>query len=147
VPSITELHLTIGDGFGAHTVSALVTGVLTFGRCDVGRVYRLAITLFGEDLPGDNLPLTDATGDDLLYAFRWGLAKLPYRQITVGAPGPQPLHELAAVGGGALDEDRGGVQSHAFASIPRGDEVYATATLSGAPLTVKSNVERFGGFV
>jgi len=147
MPSITKLHLTISNGPGGHTTSALVTGVLGFDRCDVGRSYRLAIALFGEDLPGDNLPLADAPGDDELFAFRWGLAKVPYKLITVGAPGPQPLHELAVVGGGALDEDSGGVQSHVVASLPRGDEVYAKATLSGAPLTVKSNVARFGGLV
>jgi hypothetical protein len=147
MPSITELHLTISNAFGAHTASALVTGVLTFDRCDVGRSYRLAITLFGEDLPGDDLPLADAPGDDALYAFRWGLSRVPYKLITVGAPGPQPLHELAAVSGEALNEDSGAVPTQVVGSLPRGDEVYAKATLSGAPLTVKSNVERFGGFV
>jgi hypothetical protein len=147
MPSITKLHLTISSGPGAHTRSALVTGLLGFDRCDVGRAYRLAITLFGEDLPGDNLPPGDAAGDDALYAFRWGLAKVPYKLITVGAPGTQPLHELAAVGGGALDEDGGGVPTQVVGTLPRGDEVYAQATLTGAPLAVKSNVERFGGFV
>jgi hypothetical protein len=148
MPTITNLTLQVTDDAPpATTRTAKVTGTLGFDATDVGKPFRLAIALMGEDTPGDNLPPADSAADDELYTFMFGLLQ-PYKAIVVPANAAVALSESRTLPASKLDEDAGTVM---FNNLPpafkRRDEVYARVTVSGAPVTQRSNVEKFGGVV
>ena len=145
--SVSNVTLAIANGSSSLMKSATVSGTLTFDASDVGKKYHLAIALVGEDKSGDTLPSTDPVGDDEIYAFTWGLllAKKPYKVITVAAAGSQPFTETRSVNAVKLDEDPGKLLPNGEVDIntplpglPLRDEVYARATLSGAPVSARS---------
>src|SRR5687768_10530533 len=108
--SLSNIALALANGPTSATRNVTVTGTMNFDAGDVGQTYRLAITVLGEDKPGDSLPAGDAPGDDQLYQFKWGgnlLSQKPYRQITVAAAGLQAFTETRPVLGETLDEDTG----------------------------------------
>jgi hypothetical protein len=148
MPTITNLTLEVTDDAApATTRTAKVTGTLGFDAADAGKTYRVAIALLGEDTPDDNLPATDSGADDELYTFMFGFLK-PYKTVVVPANATVALSESRTLPASKLDEDSGKVMFNnhppAFA---RRDEVYARVTVSGAPVTQRSNVEKFGGAV
>ncbi len=145
--SVSNVTMSVA-GASAITSNVTVNGTLTFDASDVGKTYHLAITLVGEDPVGDKLPSGDPVGDDDVYAFTWGplpMFKKPYRAITVTAPGTQTFSETRALNSSKLDEDAGLVPVNyrpdintPLPGIPRRDEMYARAMLSGAPVSARS---------
>jgi hypothetical protein len=146
--SISNVTMSIATGTSSIARSVTVNGTLTFDASDVGRTYRLAIALVGEDKSGDKLPASDPVGDDDIYDFKWGIVPLlikPYKSITVAAPGTQTFSETRSVNNVKLDEDTGTVPVNYEPDIntplpgfPRRDEVYARATLGMAPVSARS---------
>lgn len=142
--SITNASIALGDVVNGKR-DVTVAGALEFDAGDVGKTYRLEIKVFGEDKSGDNLPSGDAAGDDLLYTYSWPgpLLPRPFKSITVAAAGNINFSEKRTLDSTKFDEDAG-TAIVGWADIntpilmPRKDEVYATATLSGAPSTVKT---------
>lgn len=144
MPTLNTPTLTLGTTDN-NKRDATVAGSITFDAGDVGKTFRLEIKLYGEDKSGDNLPSGDAVGDDLLYTYKFGSSffQLPYKTLTVGAAGSVNFSEKRSVAAGTLDEDPG-QKVVGWADIntpilmPRQDEVYASVTISGAPVTKKS---------
>lgn len=140
--SLSNISLSTGAGNNADTSTVTVTGTMNFDASEVGKSYRLEIKIFGEDKAGDNLPAGDAVGDDELYTFRWNVL-FPYRTIQVTAAGAKTFSETRTISSATLDEDSGKVKIgdadiNTPVFSPRGDEFYARAVLSGAPVTAKS---------
>lgn len=144
--SVSNVSLALAEGSPTATTSVTVGGTLTFDAGDVGKTYRLEIVLLGEDKSGDKLPAGDPLGDDTLYTFSWGFFPFmkAYKTVTVAAAGSLPFTETRMVTDTKLDEDSGNVQiaspdnGNTPLYMPRKDEVYARATLSGAPVTARS---------
>lgn len=146
--SLSNVSLSIATGSTASTTTATVSGTMNFDATEVGKSYRLAIAIWGEDKSDDNLPSTDSVGDEELYTFTWGslFLRRSYRQFTVNAAGPQTFTEARNISSGTLDEDSGlssGPNSPDNGNtpppgLPRRDEVYAKVTLSGTPVTARS---------
>lgn len=154
--AVSHVSLSIKNSSTANSKDVTVTGELTFDSSDIGRRYHLAIKLFGEDKPGDNLPASDTPGDDELYTFRFFVGGfifwLPYKSITATAAGSHSFTETRTVSSATLDEDSGNV----FISLPdinspslyfpRLDEVYAKVTLSAAPSSSIARSNTVTGF-
>lgn len=144
--TISNVSLAITNGAAADTRNVTVSGTLNFDASEVGKSYRLAIKIMGEDKPSDNVPDTDPQGDDDLYTFTWGpwLGKKPYKQFTVTASGAMPFNEVRTLNSTQLDEDSGKVKIGEVGGtplfLPRGDEVYALVSLSGTPVSIRSAV-------
>ncbi|WOB06835.1 hypothetical protein [Piscinibacter gummiphilus] len=144
MPTLSTPTLTLGaTDNGKRDVT--VAGSITFDAGDVGKTYRLEIKLFGEDKTGDVLPSGDALGDDQIYVYNFTgpLLPRPYKVITVAAAGALNYSEKRAVNTSSLDEDPGNqlvgkADIHTPVFMPRKDEVYASVTISGAPVTKKS---------
>jgi hypothetical protein len=121
---------------------------MSFDATEVGKSYRLAIEIWGEDKSDDNLPSTDAVGDEELYTYMWGswFLRRAYRQFTVSAAGSQTFTEARTISNGTLDEDSGSStgpsspdnENTTLPGLPRRDELYAKVTLSGTPVTARS---------
>ena len=141
--SISGVTMSIASGTSSTARNVTVNGTLSFDASDVGKTYHLGIALFGEDKSGDNLPATDPVGDDEIYVYKWGalLTQKPYKVVTVSAAGNVPFTETRPVSNAKLDEDTGTVAPNVqppLPGLPRKDEVYARATLSGAPVSARS---------
>jgi hypothetical protein len=139
--SISGVTMSIANGASTIARNVTVTGSMGFDASDVGRTYHLAISLFGEDKSDDKLPASDPVGDDNIFGFKWGFLATPYKTVTVAAPGTVPFTETRSVSNTKLDEDTGTVAPNVdppLPGIPRRDEVYARATLSGAPVSARS---------
>lgn len=143
--SLSNIALTLSAGSETNSRNVTVSGTMNFDASDIGKSYRLDITIFGEDKTGDNLPSGDVLGDDKLYTFTWGifLNKKSYKQFVVAAAGPLNFTETRAVSDDVLDEDSGKVQIGSAdintpIFMPRKDEVYARVNLSGAPVSARS---------
>ena len=141
--SISGVSMSIANTSSTTSRNVTVTGTMSFDASDVGRSFHLAISLFGEDKSGDNLPSGDPVGDDEIYAYKWGLllGAKPYKVVTVSAAGSVPFTETRAVSNAKLDEDPGTIPVNfdpPLPGVPRADEVYARATLSGAPVSARS---------
>jgi hypothetical protein len=143
--SLSNISLTLTAGSSSSSRNATVGGTMTFDAGEVGKSYRLAITLMGEDKAGDKLPSGDAVGDDTISEFTWGslLPKKAYKDFTVSTAGAQTFSETRAVTNTKLDEDPGQVKIgdadiNTPVFFPRQDEVYASVTLSGTPSTARS---------
>ncbi len=142
--SVSGVSMSIANGTSSLARNVTVSGTMSFDASDVGRTYHLAISLFGEDKSGDNLPAGDPVGDDEIYGYKWGVLLLqkPYRVVTVAAAGSVPFTETRSVSNAKLDEDTGTVAPNVqppLPGLPRRDEVYARATLSGAPVSARSS--------
>ena len=140
--SLTNVSLSITSGATSSASNVNVTGTLGFDASEVGKTYRLEIKLFGEDKADDNRPSSDAVGDDELYTFRWGIFN-PYKTIVVTAAGTQTFSETRSISAEKLDEDSGTVKVgqadiNTPIFMPRADELYARAVLSGAPVSARS---------
>uniref|UniRef100_UPI004055C8CE hypothetical protein n=1 Tax=Candidatus Electronema sp. TaxID=2698783 RepID=UPI004055C8CE len=151
--AVSNVSLSITDGSTTETKTVAVSGTLTFEESDIGKNYRLAIKLFGEDLDGDNLPNTDPAGDDELYTFMFGsFFKSLYKSITVAAAGSQSFTELRTISKEKLDEDSGNILVKPPViglppvKLPRTDEVYAKVTLSVAPYSSTARSATVTGF-
>lgn len=151
--AVSNVSLSITDGSTADSKSVTVSGTLTFDPSEIGKNYRLAIKLFGEDLDGDKLPDTDPAGDDELYTFMFGnFFKSLYKSITVAAAGSQSFTELRTISGEKLNEDSGNIlvkpqiPSLPPFPLPRRDEVYAKVTLSVAPSSSTARSATVTGF-
>ncbi|MEO6277665.1 hypothetical protein [Roseateles sp.] len=129
-----------------------VAGKMTFDASDVGRTYRLEISLYGEDLAGDKLPSGDGGADDLISNFMWvsgGLLLRPYKAVTVLAAGNVNYSEKRAIETSKLDEDAGKeivgwADIHTPVYMPRSDEVYAQVTLGSASISKRSATVQAG---
>lgn len=135
--SISNVSLSLSSG------NVTVSGTMQFDSGEVGKSFRLAIKLFGEDKAGDNLPPSDSVGDDEIYAFVWGsniFNQKPYKQFTIATAGPQPFTETRALSEENRDEDSGNVMLGNSPPVPmmRADEIYASVTLSGSPVSKRS---------
>lgn len=144
MPTLSTPTLTLGPTDN-NKRDATVAGSITFDAGDVGKTYRLEIKLYGEDKSGDNLPSGDAVGDDLLYTYKFATSffQLPYKTLTVAAAGTVNFSEKRSISTASLDEDPGTVvvgwaDINTPILMPRQDEVYASVTISGAPVTKKS---------
>lgn len=142
--SVSGVTMSIANGSSSLARNVTVSGTMSFDASDVGRTYRLGISLFGEDKSDDKLPAGDPVGDDDVYDFKWGflLAQKPYKVVTVSAPGSVPFSETRSVSNAKLDEDTGTVSPNVdppLPGLPRRDEVYALATLTGAPVSARSS--------
>lgn len=147
--SISGVTMSIANGTSSTARNVTVNGTLSFDASDVGHTYHLAIGLFGEDKSDDKLPSGDPVGDDEIYVYRWGvlLAQKPYKVVTVSAAGSVPFTETRSVSDAKLDEDTGTVAPNVqppLPGVPRKDEVYARATLSGAPVSARSSTVTAG---
>lgn len=150
MPSLNTPALTLGS-IDNDKRDVTVNGSITFNASDIGKTYRLEIKVYGDDPAGDVLPSDDAVGDDLIYTYQWGGLFLPkpYKSITVAAAGTINYSEKRSVATSKLDEDKG-TKIVGWADIntpilmPRKDEVYASVTLSGAPVTAQSAVVTAG---
>ena len=145
--TFSGVTMSIANGSSTTARNVTVNGTLNFDASDVGRTYHLAISLFGEDKSDDHLPVGDETGDDEVYAYKWGflLTQKPYKVVTVSAPGAVPFTETRAVSDVKLNEDPGDTSNAKEADIhtplpglPLRDELYARATLTGAPVSARS---------
>ncbi len=144
--TVSNIALSIPTPSSASTRNVTVSGTMTFDATEVGKSYRLAIELFGEDKAGDKLPSTDAIGDNLVYTFKWGtVVQAPYKTVPVTAAGSQAFSETRAVSNVKLDEDSGTIPKEialgTWIQFPRQDEVYAKVSLSGAPVSARSATE------
>lgn len=150
MPTLSTPTLTLG-AVDNNKRDATVAGSITFDAGDVGKTYRLEIKLFGEDKSGDALPSGDAIGDDQIYVYYFAgpLLARPYKVISVAAAGTVNYSEKRAVSVSSLDEDPGN-QLVGWADIntpiylPRKDEVYASVTIAGSPVTQKSGTVTSG---
>lgn len=145
--TISNVSLAITNGAAVDMRNVTVSGTLNFDASEVGKSYRLAIKIMGEDKPGDNVPDTDPIGNDDLYTFTWGLflGKKPYKQFTVTTAGAMPFNEMQTLSATQLDEDSGKVKIgqadiNTPIFLPRADEVYAFVSLSGTPVSMRSAV-------
>jgi hypothetical protein len=141
--SVSGVTMSIANGSSSLARNVTVSGTMSFDASDVGHTYHLAISLFGEDKSGDNLPASDPVGDDEIYVYKWGvpLTQKSYKVVTVSAPGSVPFTETRSVSNAKLDEDTGTVAPNVdppLPGLPRRDEVYAKATLTGAPVSARS---------
>jgi hypothetical protein len=150
MPTLSTPTITLGNTV-SNKRDVTVAGNITFDAGDVGKTYRLEIKLFGEDMSGDNLPASDAAGDDLIYTYKWPNPLLilpkPYKTITVSAAGNVSYSEKRAIANTVLDEDSGNVSNMVggvLIQMPRSDEVYASVTIAGAPVTKKSLTAQAG---
>jgi hypothetical protein len=130
--TITGVTLTIGAPTPADARNVTVAGTINFDASDVGKSYRLAITMMGEDKAGDE----DAVGDDEVSTFRWPgqPVSLPFKVIPATAPGPVTFSESRAIARATLDEDKDGWTTMGVPPTPvpilRADELYARVTLT-----------------
>lgn len=144
MPSLSTPTITLGSTV-ADKRSVTVSATMTFDAGDVGKTYRLEIKLYGEDLSGDKLPAGDSVGSDVIYTYSWATPfVVSYKSVTVAAAGSVAFIETRNVAVTLLDEDTG-TEVIGWADIntpilmPRKDEVYARVTLSGAPVTKRSD--------
>jgi hypothetical protein len=157
--AVSNVSLSITDGSTPETKTVTVSGTLTFNADEIGRHYRLAIKLFGEDLDGDNLPDTDPAGDDDLYTFMFGgfiyrPSFFPLRPYTQFTPNKEeyPFTYTRTISKEKLDEDSGSITIPSPAmgtpplKLPRTDEVYAKVTLSVAPSSSTARSATVTGF-
>jgi hypothetical protein len=152
--SLSNISLAVGAGSTATSTNVTVSGTMTFDAAEVGKSYRLAIGIFGEDKSGDNLPSTDPVGDEELYTFRWGTLffSRAYRDFTVNAAGAQTFTEARNISSKTLDEDSGSTPgpdspdngNTTLPGLPRKDELYARVTLSGTPVSARSQTVEIG---
>jgi hypothetical protein len=134
--SLSKISLSLSDETTANTRSVTVSGLMSFNKGDVGKIYRLYIRLVGEDKPGDVLPTSDPVGDDIVSTFFW---KTPfgldsYVSAAVSATGPHKFTETRGISKGKLDEDSGEEKTgeadiNTPFLVPRQDEVYAKVWL------------------
>lgn len=150
MPTLNTPALTLGSTTNDQR-DVTVSGSITFSASDVGNTYRLEIKLYGDDPAGDVLPSDDPVGDDLVYTYQWAGPFLlkPYKSITVAAAGTINYSEKRAVAVTKLDEDKGNkivgwADKNTPILMPRKDELYASVTLAGAPVTAKSAVVTVG---
>jgi hypothetical protein len=142
--SVTNATIALGNVVSDKR-DVTVAGTLAFDAGDVGKTYRLEIKVFGEDKSGDNLPSGDGASNDLLYTYSWPGVIFPvqFKNITVAGAGNVNFSEKRTLDSTKFDEDAGiaivgWADKNTPITMPRKDEVYATATLSGAPSTVKT---------
>lgn len=149
--SLSTPTVTLGATNGSKR-DVTVAGTMSFDASDVGRTYRLEISLYGEDLAGDVLPSGDSGADDLISTFMWvsgGLLLRSYKAVTVLAAGSVNYSEKRAIETSKLDEDAGQelvgwADIHTPIYMPRADEVYAQVTLGTAPVTKRSATVQSG---
>ena len=150
MPSLNTPALTLGSTTNDQR-DVTVSGSITFNASDIGKTYRLEIKVYGDDPAGDVLPSDDPVGNDLVYTYQWAGPFLlkPYKSITVAAAGTINYSEKRSVTTSKLDEDKGTkivgwAENDIPILMPRKDEVYASVTLAGAPVTAKSAVVTTG---
>lgn len=103
MPSITNVTLTIDSVEGdPNKQSVRVRGQLGFTPEEVGRSFRLSITLVGTDDPRAvyALPTSGCTSKPLYtFCFDQTAPSVPYKMITVTDLNTLPLDETRIIGG------------------------------------------------
>ena len=122
---------------GADKLKVDVSYKLVFSPSEAGKKYKVAISLFGEDLPGDDEPAGIApNGPQPLYTFGYGLAPFTqkFKTITATAGEQGVVEPSREVDKAVLDEDPG-VTSKSVGGVvvkhPHADEIYAVVSLTG----------------
>jgi hypothetical protein len=122
---------------GADKLKVDVSYKLVFSPSEAGKQYKVAISLFGEDLAGDDEPAGFApNGPQPLYTFGYGLAPLAKKfKIITALAGEQSVVEPSReVDKAVLDEDPGVTLTSAGGVIvkhPHADEIYAVVSVTG----------------
>ena len=130
---VKDVNLAIGPENAAGTRQVTVSYKLVFAAAEERQEYKVAITLRGEDLPGDDE--TPAEGPpNPLRTFRFGSRLLPYTTVTAEA-GETSYTWTRTVSSDALDEDplEDKVEvNHKTDWVfhPHGDEIYAQVVAS-----------------
>ena len=122
---------------GADKLKVDVSYKLVFGPSEAGKQYKVAISLFGEDLAGDDEAAGFApNGPQPLYTFGYGMAPLTkkYKTITALAGEQLVVEPSREVDKALLDEDPGVnqilVQGETI-THPHADEIYAVVSVTG----------------
>ncbi len=141
--TISDVGISVAGGQDRDTSDVTVSGTMNFVSGEVGKTYRLEITLRGDDWPDDNRPLGDDANDDDVYTYKFAPRGAEFTLVTVTAPGAQTFSETRTLQSATLDEDSG---KHDLRKpdkwtpnpYPRADEVYARVTLFGVGMTARS---------
>ncbi len=122
---------------------------LVFSPNEAGKQFKVAISLFGEDKPGDDEPSVVAFhGPQPLYTFSFGDAPFvrKFKTITAQA-GEQNITEPSReVDKEILNEDPGVNQivvQGTVNTIPHADEIYAVVSVTAE---ARSNTFQLGSF-
>ena len=123
---------------------------LVFSPSEAGKKFKVAISLFGEDIPGDDEPANlTLNGPQPLYTFSYGSPlqlKKNFKVITAQA-GEQSFTEPSReVDKEILNEDPGVNQivvQGIVNTIPHADEIYAVVSVTAE---ARSNTFQLGSF-
>ena len=122
---------------GADKLKVDVSYKLVFGPSEAGKQYKVAISLFGADLAGDDEPAGFAlNGPQPLYTFGYGLAPFTkkFKTITAVAGEQSVVEPSREVDKALLDEDPGATQvlvQGQLVTHPHADEIYAVVSVTG----------------
>jgi len=123
---------------------------LVFSPSEAGKNFKVAISLFGEDISGDDEPaVVTLNGPQPLYTFSYGnqlQLKKKFKIITAQA-GEQSFTEPSReVDKEILNEDPGANQivvQGQVQTIPHADEIYAVVSVTAE---ARSNTYQLGSF-
>jgi len=121
---------------------------LEFSPSEAGKQFKVAISLFGEDISGDDEPsILTLNGPQPLYTFSYGSPLKKKFKIITAQAGVQSVTELSReVDKEILDEDPGATQKvvqGVVITIPHADEIYAVVSVTAE---ARSNTYQLGSF-
>ena len=122
---------------------------LEFSPSEAGKQFKVAISLFGEDISGDDEPaILTLNGPQPLYTFSYGSSPLKKKfKIITAQAGEQGFTEPSQeVDKEILDEDPGAnekVVQGIVTKIPHTDEIYAVVSVTAE---ARSNTFQLGSF-
>ncbi|MBA2647402.1 MAG: hypothetical protein H0U81_11460 [Pyrinomonadaceae bacterium] len=123
---------------GGNKLKVDVSYKLVFSPSEAGKQFKVAISLYGEDIAGDDEPagITAFHGPQPLYTFDFGNAPFVRKFKTITAQAgeqsvTEPSREIAKE---TLNEDPGVTQKVVQGVVvkhPHADEIYAVVSVSG----------------